>query len=590
MKPEAQNPDAFEDDPICEEMAAALSQLSERLLGGEALSMDAAIAEFPQYQTDIRELWGTLIVADAVGRMRVEEVQQQLVSDTNSLDGLLENTRVESPFDASDELGDGGSLPKTFGDFELLEELGRGGMGVVYRARQISLNRIVALKLILRGSLASAEERMRFRGEAESVARLNHPNIVKIYQFSERGNHQFLSMEYVAGQTLAEFIQSHPGLHPDTIADIMIRVSEAIEYAHEQGVLHRDLKPSNILIDSDGIPHIVDFGLAKHRVSGSLASNTVNPLTRSGAILGTPAYMAPEAAGGSRGSAGIASDVYSLGAILYFCLAQQAPFVAKSAVDTLLLVLEQEPVPPRALRIHVNRDLEMVALKCLQKPTDLRYPSAAALADDLRAFINNESMSARSGQFGDVIARMFRETHHAGVLENWGLLWMWHSLVLFVACFATDLMHWGGIQDRWKYFFLWSVGFGTWAIVFWILRRRMGPVTFVERQIAHVWAASLIAILALFLLENHYDQPVLELAPMLAVVSGMVFLIKAGTLSGTFYIQAAVLFLTAIPMTLLPDIGHTLFGLVSGCCFFFPGLKYYRQRLANQTPPEGNSV
>jgi len=564
-----------------ESVALVLSELSERLLSGQAVTLDSAIAEFPEFEVDIRDLWGTLVVTDAVGRMRLEEAQKDVpldkkdIPESTSIDGFLNQSKGQDDLPPV--------LPKTFGDFELLEELGRGGMGVVYRARQMSLNRIVALKLILRGSLASDDERIRFRSEAESVARLSHPNIVKVYQFSEMGNHQFLCMEYVEGQTLSQFLK--PDTSAELIASILATVAEAIQYAHEQGVLHRDLKPSNILIDNEGVPHVVDFGLAKHNVSGTLASNNGKPLTRSGSILGTPAYMAPEAAGGTRGDVGVSSDVYSLGAILYYCLAHQAPFVAKTAVDTLLLVLEQEPLPPRAIRQNVNRDLEMVAMKCLQKPTDLRYHSAGALADDLYAFLNNESMLARSGQVADILARMFRETHQANVLENWGLLWMWHSLVLFMACIATDLVHWSHVDNSasgWRYFLLWSFGFGTWATVFWILRRRMGPVTFVERQIAHVWAGSLIAIGSLFLLEMYHGLPALLLAPMLGIISGMVFLIKAGMLSGTFYIQAVALFLTSIPMALFPDYGHTLFGFVSGCCFFFPGLKYYRQRLANE--------
>jgi serine/threonine-protein kinase len=174
---------------------------------------------------------------------------------------------------------------------------------------------------------------------------------------------------------------------------------------------------------------------------------------------------------------------------------------------------------------------------------------------------------------------MFRETHHAAVLQNWGLLWMWHSLALIVVCTLTNAFYLFGIRDRLLYFLFWTAGLGTWAGVFWILRRRMGPVTFVERQIAHVWAASMASIAMLFPLEYLLKLPVLTLSPILALSSGMVFLVKAGILTGTFYFYAIVLFLTAFPMAAFPDYSHVIFGIVSAACFFFPGWKYHRQRL-----------
>jgi eukaryotic-like serine/threonine-protein kinase len=172
-----------------------------------------------------------------------------------------------------------------------------------------------------------------------------------------------------------------------------------------------------------------------------------------------------------------------------------------------------------------------------------------------------------------------RETHHAAVLENWGLLWMWHSLALLVACASTNTLDLMGDKNRWHYFLLWTAGLGAWAAVFWALRRRMGPVTFVERQIAHLWAGSMICIALLFPLEAWLNLAPLTLSPVLGLVTGMVFLAKAGILSGEFYVWAAMLFLTAIPMALYPRYAHFIFGVVSACCFFFPGLKYYRQRL-----------
>ncbi len=359
----------------------------------------------------------------------------------------------------------------------------------------------------------------------------------------------------------------------------------AIAEAHRQGLLHRDLKPSNILIDRTGHPFVSDFGLAK-RVTADKSDEdeqTRSLLTHSGAIVGTPGYMAPEQAAGNRGEVGRATDVYGLGALLYATLTGRAPFQSASPVDTVLQVLEQDPLPPRLLNPGVDADLEMIALRCLQKPAELRYATADELADDLERFLANEPIAARSSRFDQVLTRAFRETHHAVVLENWGVLWMWHSLVLIVLCVVTNAFQWEGITARLPYVGLWTIGLGVWAVIFWNLRRRSGPITFVERQIAHIWAGSMICSTLLFGIEALLDLPVLTLSPVLGLVSGMVFLVKAGILSGAFYIQAAALFATAGAMALwsrtgLPPLGISLFGIVSAACFFVPGLKYYRQQ------------
>ena len=348
-------------------------------------------------------------------------------------------------------------------------------------------------------------------------------------------------------------------------------------------------------------PHVTDFGLAKSlppltppsqggegEAVPSLARGgwgSCPPLrrgeggvslTRTGAILGTPSYMAPEQAAGSRGVLSPATDVYSLGTILYELLTGRPPFKAASAVDTIMLVLEQEPVPPRLLNPKVDRDLEMICLKCLQKPPDLRYPTAGQLADDLEKFLQGEPIAS---SLGYVISRVLRDTHHAPVLENWGLLWMWHSLVLLVLCSITNVMYLEKVNQPVAYVVLWGMGLGVWGSIFLALRRRGGPVTFIERQIAHLWAASTLASISMFAVEWLLGLPVLKLSPMLGILAGMVFVAKAGMLSGSFYISAAASFITAVLMAMWPDYGLFLFGLVSAACFFIPGLKYYRQRM-----------
>ena len=543
-----------------ERLALLVSDLADRVQRGEEVTLEDECRKSPEFASDLRELWGAIVVAQAAG--------------SHSRAG--EPVTVAGGRQANDFPSGELSLPAKFGDFELLEELGRGGMGVVYRARQISLGREVALKMILRGQLASKADRERFEAEARAAAKLDHAGIVPVYEVGEIDGRPYFTMKYIGGTTLAQRLTDGP-LPPRETAMLLSAVAKAVEFAHQRGILHRDLKPSNILLDADNRPHVTDFGLAKQITDAA-------SLTRTGAVLGTPAYMAPEQAAGARGQVGPHSDVYSLGVILYAMLTGRPPFQAASPVDTVLMVLEQDPVPPRLLNPKADRDLEMIALRCLQKPTDLRYSTAAALAKDLDAYLADESISARSGRFTQVVASLMRETHNAQVLENWGLLWMWHSLALLIVCFATNLLYWYRDQVwfheyiRIHFFLLWTAGLGTWAAVFWALRRRMGPVTFVERQIAHVWASSMAGIALLFPLEYWLGLPVLTLAPVLGIINGMVFLVKAGILTGAFYVQAAALFVTAGLMALLPDWAHIIFGVVAAACFFFPGLKYYRQR------------
>jgi serine/threonine-protein kinase len=551
------------DEPLSsadeERLAELIDSLSEAR-GPEAVALlERLVGAHPDLAGQLRELFAAMSMADAV-------------ADAST---ILEPPRTEPPALAPPPAP--GSfvpgvtpLPASFDDYELLEEVGRGGMGIVYRARQKSLDRIVAVKMLLRRDLATAADLARFRSEAEAAARLDHPGIVSIFEVGECGGHPFYSMRFIEGTTLAKRLATG-GVPPREAATILARVAEAVDAAHRGGVLHRDLKPSNILIDAAGKPHVSDFGLAK-RIEAD------QDVTHTGAILGTPCYMSPEQAAGSRGDVGPTSDVWSLGAILYQTLTGRPPFQAANPMDTLLAVLESDPPVPRSLDPGVNRDLEMIALKSLQKPQELRYASAADLAADLRAFLAGEPVAARRGGLSDIVARLFRETHHATVLENWGLLWMWHSVVVLTLCVVTDVLAWQGVMSRWPYVVLWGGGLAVWAPIFWALRHRTGPVTAVERQIAHIWGGSVIASVMLFWVEALLALPALTLSPVLALLAGLVFFAKAGILSGVFYIQAAVLFATALVMCLVPAWQHVIFGIVSGLCFFVPGLKYARQR------------
>ena len=271
--------------------------------------------------------------------------------------------------------------------YEVLDVLGRGGMGVVYKARQTALKRLVALKMVLGGAHAGPDQLARFRTEAEAVARLQHPNIVQIHEIGEHGGLPFLALEYVDGGGLDGKLAGNPQ-NPRTAAGLIQTLARAMQAAHQAGVVHRDLKPANVLLTTDGTPKITDFGLAKQL-------DTSAAQTRTGTVMGTPSYMAPEQAAGRTREVGPATDVYALGAILYEMLTGRPPFKAETPTDTILQVIEEEPVSVVRLRSRVPRDLETICLKCLQKDPNKRYATAAELADDLGRFLRAEPIRAR---------------------------------------------------------------------------------------------------------------------------------------------------------------------------------------------------
>jgi serine/threonine protein kinase len=315
---------------------------------------------------------------------------------------------------------------RVFGNYELLEQIGRGGMGVVYRARQRTLNRVVALKLTLAGSRATAAEIKRFHTEAKAAATLQHPNVVAIHEVGEHAGQHYFSMDYIEGKSLADVIRRTP-LPAERAARYVKIIAEAIHYAHQRGILHRDLKPHNVLIDAKDEPRITDFGLARQIEVDS-------DLTVSGLALGTPSYMPPEQAGGRRKEIGPASDVYSLGAILYDLLTGRPPFRADTPLDTLRQVIDTEPAAPRLLNRKVPRDLETICLKCLAKAPAQRYPSARELADDLGRFLKNEPIQARPvGRVGRLWRWGRRNPAVGGLIGATGvlLLMMATAAVLF---------------------------------------------------------------------------------------------------------------------------------------------------------------
>jgi WD40 repeat protein len=328
----------------------------------------------------------------------------------------------------SPELKTSAGVGIEFGAYVLEEQIAHGGMGVVYRARQVSLDRMVAIKLLLLGRYSSAESIERFRREAQSIAALRHPGIVAVHEVGEHDGQHYIAMEYVDGRTLSDMLLDGP-LAPERAAEITRDVARAVHYAHERGVLHRDLKPSNVLLDTFGLARIMDFGLAK-KLDGS------TDLTVTGQMIGTPNYLSPEQAAGRHPEVGPTSDVYAIGALLYELITGRPPFMANSLQETLLRIRDCEPVSPNVLNPAIHRDLDTICLKCLRKQPSRRYPTANALARDLELWLHHSPIEAR----------------RIGALER---VWLWckrnpRQALMALALMLAVVAGFAGVFSQWR--------------------------------------------------------------------------------------------------------------------------------------------
>ena len=478
--------------------------------GPSLLRVGVTYPAAPGVCQDLRELWGVIVVARAAG------------SNSAVLPPTL-------PSSANDFPSGSLTLPARFGDYELRQELGRGGMGVVYRAQQASLGRDVAVKMILRGQLASQADRERFEAEAQAAARLDHPGIVPVYEVGELDGRPYFSMKHVGGTTLAQRLADGP-LPPREAARMLAAVARAIHFAHMRGVLHRDLKPSNILLDEQGEPHVTDFGLAKQITDAET-------LTKTGAILGTPAYMAPSRPPAARPGRPAQRRLFAgrdplphahRPAAVSGRLAGRNGAAGAGAGPGAAAAAQPQGRP------RPGDDLPPLPAKAARP----------ALRLGCRAGRRPGGVSQRREHLGPQrplcpdARRLMRETHHAAVLENWGLLWMWHSLALLVACFATNMLRPVRRQRP--------------AALLPALDRRprrlggrlLGPAA--ADGAGHVRRAADRPPLGR--LDDLHRAAVsagslartaaAELSPVLGLVTGMVFLAKAGILSGEFYVWA----------------------------------------------------
>lgn len=369
---------------FCELLAIEIEHRQSR---GWVPSAAEYCERFPELEQEIRRVFDRVFAAISPTDLSPTELSPQANADRQQPEQQTRESKVSSQRNTA--MPGRGTVVQYMGDYEILDVLGQGGMGVVYVARQVSLNRQVAIKMIKPGLLANDEGLRRFRNEADAVALLDHPGIVPIYEVSEHEGQHYFSMKLVEGGSLATRLREYLG-DPRAAARIVAETAEAVAHAHTRGILHRDLKPANLIIDSEGHAHVTDFGLAKQ-----VDAKPESELTQTGQVLGTPAYMSPEQASGQRTAITTASDVYGLGAVLYAVLTGQAPFRGDSVVETLDAVRNLPPTAPKRLNSDTPRDLETIALKCLEKDPRRRYLTAQGLANDLHNWLEHRPIKAR---------------------------------------------------------------------------------------------------------------------------------------------------------------------------------------------------
>jgi serine/threonine-protein kinase len=443
--------------------------------------------------------------------------------------------------------------------YEVLGKLGEGGMGVVYKARQIALNRIEVIKMIRAGEFASAKELVRFKFEAEAAANLSHPNIVSVYNVGEAAGRPFLSMRWIDGASLAD--QVPPGSRQ--AAQLVATIARAVHHAHQRGILHRDLKPANILLDTAGEPFVTDFGVAR-RIGADAGP------TQAGGPVGTPQYMAPEQARGDPHLT-VGADVYALGGILYYCLTGQAPFSGKSFVDVLNQVIMSPPPAPRTINASADPELEAVCLKCLEKDPADRYHTAAKLADDLERYLRGEGVSARAPGLFDWLRQLWRAQPQPSY--SWEAL-VWLGAILLV----TFSVMFGVVRADGRLFWVWALFVFCWISVgvtlWWHMARRFRRLPPAERHSMMIAVGYAISSVALTFAVVPLDfstsaRECLVAFPALLVLEGLSFFVVGSTHWSRFFLVGLGMMALAPVAAVWPEASPLIYAISSAACLWF---------------------
>jgi eukaryotic-like serine/threonine-protein kinase len=461
--------------------------------------------------------------------------------------------------------------------YDIIKELGRGGMGVVYLARQQELKRNVALKMILSGAHAGEDELRRFRAEAEAVARLAHPCIVQIYDIGEHDGRPFCALEFCGGGSLAQKVTDEK-LSPQQTAGIMEKLARAMHAAHMKGIIHRDLKPANVLLDDHGEPKITDFGLAKKLDEPGL--------THSGAVMGTPSYMSPEQASGHTAEIGPPTDIYALGAMMYELLTGRPPFKGNTSLATIHQVLDQAPEPPRRLNKSIDTALEAICLKCLGKGIADRYATALALAEDLAAYLRGDTVQAERSQQNAFLKLLVKESRHAEVLALWGRSMITHAVEIFIFALLTDVLMIELGQTRPEILIpFWLCGIGVMAVTVYFTRFRGGiPLTTIEVQANRIWMLCSAAVIFSAVILWHADLEPMKILPVALVIISFTLGALGVIYNGTFYLLMVASAAHAAAMAFLPMQRPALYGTTFSIALAYSGwrcLKY-------ETKPDGS--